>query len=171
MCARFLIGVVLGMGLLTTSAAATADSANARMFQGKTDQGYRIKLNVKESRLKILRFEADLRCTDGSLLTLIESGFLWTRAGSGGSFRDAQFGRTDKVSFRGRLTETASKVACGLPTSFARASNAARSGFGLTPADAERRHVSRRVGSRGGSTRHRLWRLPGRPAGAWRAQR
>ena len=104
MCARLLIGVALGIGLLTTSAAA-ADSADARMFQGKTGQGYRIKLNVKEPRFKIIRFEADLRCTDGTLLTLIESGFLWTRAGSKGSFRDAQFGRTDEVFFRGRLSE------------------------------------------------------------------
>ena len=105
MCARLLIAVALGFGLLTTSAAALADSASARLFQGKTGQGYRIKLNVKEPRFKILRFEADLRCSDGTLLTLIESGFLWTRAGSKGSFRDAQFGKTDDVFFRGRVTE------------------------------------------------------------------
>jgi hypothetical protein len=100
-----LIGVALGIGLLTTSAAATADSADARLFQGKTGQGYKIKLNVKEARFKILRFEADLRCSDGTGLTLIEGGFLWTRTGSKGSFRDAQFGRTDDVYFRGRLSE------------------------------------------------------------------
>jgi hypothetical protein len=105
MCARLLITAVLGFAMLAASAAAVTDSAGARLFKGKTAQGYRIKLNVKEPRFKILRFEADLRCSDGTLLTLIESGFLWTRAGSSGSFRDAQFGRTDDVFFRGRLSE------------------------------------------------------------------
>ena len=105
MCARLLTTAVLGFAMLATSAAAVTDSADARLFQGKTAQGYKIKLNVKEPRFKILRFEADLRCSDGTLLTLIESGFLWTRAGGKGSYRDAQFGRTDDVFFRGRLSE------------------------------------------------------------------
>lgn len=105
MCARFLITAALGFAIVATSAAAVTDSASASPFKGKTAQGYRITLNVKEPRFKILRFEADLRCSDGTLLTLIESGFLWTRAGDKGTFRDAQFGRTDDVFFRGRLSE------------------------------------------------------------------
>ena len=105
MCVRLLIGAVLAFGLIATDVVALTGSASARMYKGKTAQGYGIKFTVKEERFKILRFEADLRCTDGTLLTLIESGFLWTKAGKNGSFRNAQFGRTDEVFFRGRMNE------------------------------------------------------------------
>lgn len=105
MFARLIAAGALALGLLATDAAAVADSAEARMFKGRTAQGYRIKLNVKDGKFKILKFEADLRCRDRSTLTLIESGFLWTPVRRSGSFRDAQFGRTDSVYFRGTLSE------------------------------------------------------------------
>jgi hypothetical protein len=95
----------MGLGLLATNAAAAADQASARVYQGKTAQGYRIKLNGKDDQVKLLKFEADLHCTNRTRLTLIESGFLWTSVGGSGSFRDAQFGNTDGVFFRGRMTE------------------------------------------------------------------
>ena len=105
MCVRLLIGAVLAFGLIATDVVALTGSASARMYKGSTAQGYPIKFTVKEKRFKILRFEADLKCGDGTVLTLIESGFLWTQAGRNGSFRDAQFGKTDEVFFRGRLSE------------------------------------------------------------------
>ncbi|HEX5983078.1 MAG TPA: hypothetical protein VFY69_02615 [Solirubrobacterales bacterium] len=49
--------------------------------------------------------EIDLRCRDGSRLSLILGGYLWTPVGKRGGFRDAQFGRTDGTYFRGRLHE------------------------------------------------------------------
>jgi hypothetical protein len=87
------------------SAVASAEPAAAEMFKGKTSQGHRFKTVVRGQAFKIHVFEIDLRCRDGSELALIEGGFLWTKVGKRGSFRDAQFGRTDSVYFRGRLNE------------------------------------------------------------------
>lgn len=91
--------------LVVGDAAAVADSASAKLFKGKTGQGYRIKVLAREQAFKIHVFDIDLRCRDGSELALIESGFLWTKTSRAGRFRDAQFGKTDSVYFRGRLTE------------------------------------------------------------------
>lgn len=105
MFARLIISGAVMCGLLATDAAAQADTAAARMLKGRTAQGYPIKVVAKERKLKLVRFEADLKCGDGSTLTLIEGGFLWTATGKSGSFRDSQFGDTDSVYFRGRMTE------------------------------------------------------------------
>jgi hypothetical protein len=91
--------------LIAGGAVASADPAEAKMFKGKTSQGYRVKVVVKPQAFRIHVFDIDLRCKDGSELALIEGGFLWTKVGKGGSFRDAQFGRTDSVYFRGQLNE------------------------------------------------------------------
>jgi hypothetical protein len=95
------------VGLVACSFAAidatAAERAAAQTFAGKTSQGYRIKVAVKGSALKILRFDIDLACSDGTLLVLEEAGFLWTKTSPNGKFHDAQFGRTDEVFFRGRL--------------------------------------------------------------------
>lgn len=104
MLVRLIAGSAIACALIAAGAA-QADSAHARLLKGKTAQGYRIKLVAQDRKLKILKFEADLKCRDGSILTLIESGFLWTPASASGRFRDSQFGRTDSVYFRGRLTE------------------------------------------------------------------
>lgn len=104
MFVRLLVSGAAVCGLIGSGAVAMADPAAARMYKGKTGQGYSIKVVAKQRKLKLVRFEADLRCRDGSTLTLIESGFLWTRAKSNGSFRDAQFGKTDSVYFRGRMS-------------------------------------------------------------------
>lgn len=105
MLVRLVLGGVLALGLLATDTAAMADSAQARMLKGRTSQGHRIKLVVKQGAFRIHAFDIDLRCRDGSSLLLEESGFLWTRVKPNGSFRDAQFGRTDSVYFRGRAGE------------------------------------------------------------------
>ena len=75
------------------------------MFEGKTSQDYRIKAVVRQQAFRIHVFDIDLRCRDGSELALIMGGYLWTKVGKRGSFRDAQFGRTDSTYFRGRLSE------------------------------------------------------------------
>ena len=105
MFVRLVVGCAIFCGLLAANGVALADPAAARMFIGKTGQGHPIKVAAAKNKFKLLRFEADLRCRDGSILTLIEGGFLWTRTGEGGSFRDAQFGKTDSVYFRGRMTK------------------------------------------------------------------
>lgn len=105
MFVRLLIGGAVACGLLATQSVALAEPAAARLFKGKTGQGYAIKVTVKEGRFRLVGFEADLKCRDGSRLTLIEGGFLWTRTKPDGSFRDAQFGKTDSVYFRGQLSE------------------------------------------------------------------
>lgn len=91
--------------LLAGGAAVQAEPAEAEVLKGKTGQGYRMKVLAKGQAFKIHVFDIDLRCRNGSELALIESGFLWTKVGKRGGFRDAQFGRTDSVYFRGRLSE------------------------------------------------------------------
>ncbi len=104
MFVRLVVGGALALGLLASDAV-LAGSAEARMYKGRTAQGHRIKVTVKKGTFRIHLFEIDLRCRDGSALSLEESGFLWTKPKSNGSFRDAQFGKTDSVYFRGRVSE------------------------------------------------------------------
>ena len=92
--------------LIAGSAVASADPAEAEMFEGKTSQDYRIKAVVRQQAFRIHVFDIDLRCRDGSELALIMGGYLWTKVGKRGSFRDAQFGRTDGTYFRGRVRVT-----------------------------------------------------------------
>lgn len=105
MLARLVLGGMLAVSLLVADTAAMADSAQARQLKGKTSQGHRIKLVVKNGSLRIHSFDIDLKCRDGSSLLLEESGFLWTRVKPNGSFRDAQFGKTDSVYFRGKANK------------------------------------------------------------------
>jgi hypothetical protein len=105
MLVRLIVGCALACGLIASGSVALADSASARMFKGKTAQGYPIKVVVKERVFKIQTFEVDLRCRGGGELLLEEGGFLWTKTKANGSFRDSQFGKTDSVYFRGRVTE------------------------------------------------------------------
>lgn len=105
MLVRLVIGGALALGLVATDAAALAGSAGARMYKGKTAQGYRIKIVAKEGTFRIHVFDVELKCRDGSWLLLEEGGFLWTKVKPNGSFRDSQFGKTDSVYFRGRMSE------------------------------------------------------------------
>lgn len=104
MLLRLFLSAALACGLFAMSAAALAEMADARMFTGKTAQRYRIKAAVNDRSVKLLRFNIKLSCRDGSTLILAESGFLRTPVRRNGAFRDAQFGRTDAVRFRGRLS-------------------------------------------------------------------
>jgi hypothetical protein len=105
MITRLIVCGAIACCLVAGSAAASADPAAAELFKGKTSQGYRIKVLVREQAFRIHVFDVDLRCRDNSGLTLVEGGFLWTKVGKRGRFKDAQFGRTDSVYFRGRLHE------------------------------------------------------------------
>ncbi|HEU5062058.1 MAG TPA: hypothetical protein VFT79_02760 [Solirubrobacterales bacterium] len=105
MASRLIACGAIACCLVAGSAAASAEPAAAKVFEGKTSQGYRIKAVVREQAFRIHVFDIDLRCRDGSELALIMGGYLWTKVGQRGSFRDAQFGRTDSTYFRGRLNE------------------------------------------------------------------
>jgi hypothetical protein len=104
MFARLIVAGAVVCGLIASEAVAFADPASARMLKGRTAQGYPIKIAVKDGAFRIHGFKADLKCRDGSRLQLDEGGFLWTKTKRNGSFRDAQFGKTDSVYFRGRLS-------------------------------------------------------------------
>ena len=105
MLVRLAVGSALALGLVAADATALTGSAEARMYKGKTAQGYRMKVVVKERAFRIHAFDIELKCRDGSRLVLEEGGFLWTKVKPDGSFRDAQFGKTDSVYFRGRVSE------------------------------------------------------------------
>lgn len=104
MLRRLVMGGALALALVTTDATALAASADAQMLKGRTSQGHRIKVAVNKRAFRIRVFEIDLRCHDGSALLLEESGFLWTKTKPNGSFRESQFGKTDSVYFRGRIS-------------------------------------------------------------------
>lgn len=105
MISRLIACGALACCLIAGEAAASADRADAKLFKGKTSQGYEIKAQVRGHAFRIHVFDIDLRCQDGSELPLIMNGYLWTKVGKRGSFRDAQFGLTDGTYFRGRLSE------------------------------------------------------------------
>jgi hypothetical protein len=92
-------------GLVGVELTSLADAAGRSVHRGKTAQGYPLTLRMQgEKSFTLLRFKADLRCRDGSELQLAESGFLPTRVRGNGSFRDTQYGKTDTVRFRGKVT-------------------------------------------------------------------
>lgn len=105
MLLRRIVTGAIACGVIATGSVAMADSASARLFKGKTAQGKRIKLQVKERTFRIHVFDIELRCRDRSSLLIEEGGFLWTKVQPNGRFRDSQFGETDSVYFRGRLGE------------------------------------------------------------------
>jgi hypothetical protein len=107
MLLRLFLAGALVCGLLVTGAAASAESAEARKFTGRTAQRYRIVMDVKGRSVKLLRFDIKVSCRRAPNLILAESGFLRTRVRNRGMFRDTQFGRTDTVRFRGRMTRKA----------------------------------------------------------------
>lgn len=110
MFARGVLTVGLA-ALLTFAAAATADAAQpqkrGKLALGKTSQGRGIAMRVQPRRLQMMDFNASLRCRDGSELIVEEGGFLPIATKRNGSFRDVQFGRTDRVWLRGRVTKKA----------------------------------------------------------------
>ena len=86
---------------------------NARLRQQNIENGALLlqlkALRAENEQLRQLlasreRFKIELGCRDGSRLILDESGFLRTPVRGNGSFRDVQYGRTDTVYIRGKMS-------------------------------------------------------------------
>jgi hypothetical protein len=92
-----MVGALIALGVV-----APAGAEKRHTLKGRTQQGLGIRVAVRERTVDVLRFKAELRCRDGSILLLDESGFLPTPLKRGGAFRDVQYGRTDTVYLRGR---------------------------------------------------------------------
>jgi hypothetical protein len=89
---------LLALGVVAVQPAAAAEAA---VFKGRTAQKRAITIAGDSKSIKVMRFKAELKCRNGTLLVVDESGFLRTPL-RGGKFRDRQFGSTDTVWFRGR---------------------------------------------------------------------
>lgn len=101
---RVIVSGLLVCSLVGVEMASAAEAASRDVAKGRTAQGYRIKLAMRSGHsFKILHFKADLKCRDGSILQLDESGFQPTIVKRNGSFREVQYGSTDKVFIRGRV--------------------------------------------------------------------
>lgn len=101
-------GRLIVCGLLAMCVVAgEATAADAATYKGRTAQGRAIKIASKGRKIKMLRFKAELKCRNGTLLVDDESGFLWTPLRGKGRFKDRQYGSTDTVWFRGRRTKKA----------------------------------------------------------------
>jgi hypothetical protein len=96
--------LVVGLAVCSLIAAEAASGESSRgLMKGRTAQGRAIHLAQRGKRVKIRHFSIQLRCSDGSVLVDLESGFVPTRVGRNGRVHDHQFGSTDEVWVRGRL--------------------------------------------------------------------
>ena len=95
-------GALLACALLAANGV-IAGAAPKRVFKGSTAQDRGIRVAVAPRSIQIKRFKIELRCKDGSLLILDESGFLRTPVRRNGRFRDVQHGRSDTVFIRGEM--------------------------------------------------------------------
>lgn len=97
---------VLLLGLLALTAA-DADEASSdggrRVAVGRTSQGRGMAIRVQPDSVKMLDFNARLRCRDGGTLIVEEGGFLPIDTHPNGAFRDVQHGNTDTVWLQGRV--------------------------------------------------------------------
>ena len=84
---------------------ADALAPKAGTYKGKTKQGRGIVFRLNHGQLDLRHFSIKLRCRDGSILIDQESGFEPSTLRANGSFREYQFGSTDKVWFRGRVND------------------------------------------------------------------
>jgi hypothetical protein len=82
---------------------ATAASKSTQVAKGHTSQGRTFRVKLRHGTMKLMPFTAELKCRDGSELLLEEGGFLPTHLKRGGKFSDFQYGKTDKVWFKGRV--------------------------------------------------------------------
>jgi hypothetical protein len=105
----FFRGVVM-VGIAGLFAFASADlgaeaqaRAKGKVAVGKTSQGRGVGVRVNDRAIKMLDFNAELKCRDGSALIVEEGGFLSIDTRRNGSFRDVQYGRTDTVWLRGKV--------------------------------------------------------------------
>jgi hypothetical protein len=104
MFVRLAVTCALVCGLLAAGAAgpAAADAAQRKFLKGRTSQKHPVKFARQGNKLDLIRFVARLRCSNGTVLTVYESGFLPTPV-RGGKIRDHQIGSTDQVWIRGSV--------------------------------------------------------------------
>ena len=101
---RLILGSALALSLVIADVAA----ARAEVVKGRTAQGYRIKAMMKgDNSVRLLDFKADLQCRDGTVLQLAEGGFLPSDVRRDGSIREVQYGNTDTIFIRGRVSKGA----------------------------------------------------------------
>jgi hypothetical protein len=98
-----LISSAIMVCALAALSGAEAGAASKRVYKGKTVQKHRIRAAVSGNKLKVLHFKARLRCRDGSVLVVDESGFLPTPIRGNGKFHDVQVGSTDRVLLKGKI--------------------------------------------------------------------
>lgn len=108
--------LILALGLLGIAALAGAGAGAAaeaakpkgkgasELARGKTSQKRGIAVRIYPQTVQMLDFNALLDCRDGSELIVEEGGFLPIRTRANGSFRDVQYGRTDTVWLRGKVS-------------------------------------------------------------------
>ena len=106
---RRLVALFLAALLACASVAPISEAAHRHgsrhiAYRGKTAQGNRIQISVSPGRITLIRFKAKLLCRDGSYLFGDASDFEATRLKRGGRFSDVQYGKTDVVSWRGRVS-------------------------------------------------------------------
>ena len=82
---------------------APAAKGSSKLARGKTGQHRGIGVKVYPRQVRLLDFNAVLRCHDGSDLIIEEGGFLPVRIRGGGRFADVQYGHTDTVRLKGRV--------------------------------------------------------------------
>jgi hypothetical protein len=100
---RLACGAVLVCAMLAADAVSSADAAQKQVLRGRTAQKQRVKVRVDGTSVKMLHFRARLRCRNGDVLVVDESGFQSTPL-RGRRFHDVQVGSTDEVFFRGRVS-------------------------------------------------------------------
>jgi hypothetical protein len=102
MIRRLATGGVLACLIAAMAATVPADAATKTLFKGRTGQKRVVKLKVGKGDLRIVRFNIQLPCRDGSVLIDEESGFVRTPVHRNGRFSDVQVGSTDMVLIRGK---------------------------------------------------------------------
>lgn len=101
----------LGLSLLATllccalavPAFGVARPGGHAVYRGKTSQKRSIQISASPSRITLIRFKVKLLCRDGSLLFGDASDFEPTPLNPGGHFANAQYGKTDVISWKGRI--------------------------------------------------------------------
>lgn len=104
---RARLSLIALVALLACASLASLSEAAHRhsVYRGKTAQKYRVYAVSSPGRITLLRFKAKMLCRDGSYLFGVASDFEATPMNRGGRFTDTQYGKTDAVSWKGRLAK------------------------------------------------------------------
>ncbi len=106
MFVRLVVSCALVLGLIGAEASGVASAAKGsgsrKFLKGKTAQHHPVKFARRGGKLDLIHFVAKLRCSDGTILTDYESGFLPTPV-RGGKLSDHQVGSSDDVFIRAKV--------------------------------------------------------------------